>query len=350
MGSNPGRRWNEERAQVVRPGGAVSASRVPPAAIRSSSTAAVPAALGGSKAASLGPWAFSATRPRAGQPDPPKRPSSARGQSVGSGSSRRSKGSSRPSSREDARDGDISSSRPSSGGWSDGALTGSSNNDPSTSRARSVPPDSRSLHMPDPIRKSPLFQELLGDNPLLENTEDTAEDDDVGQEDGKSGAVGAPGVGVRQDPYGRDAPRHGIVRCEWTVDRLVNYFQSKVMRKIDSGLQSDPNPKDDKLNNFVKRLIANIKRENSKAPKRIRPQLHGLFFEHFRRFWNFDRNEKVAPTSPEELSATLQAVIEALKDPDFQRRLDASMQMKGQTQVRSTSNRRMLTVSVLDDR
>lgn len=203
--------------------------------------------------------------------------------------------------------------------------------------------------MPDPIRRSPLFPELLGDNPLLENTEDGAEDDDGGQEDGQSGAVGAPGVGVRQDPYGRDAPRHGIVKSEWSVDRLVNYLQSKVMRKIDSGLQSDPTPKDDKLNTFVKRLIANIKRENSKAPKRIRPQLHGLFFDNFRRFWNFDRNEKVAPTSPEELLATLQAVIEALKDPDFQRRLDAIPQMKGQAQGRATSNRRQLTVSLADE-
>lgn len=211
--------------------------------------------------------------------------------------------------------------------------------------------------MPDPIRRSPLFPSFLGGNPLLENTEDGPEDEDGRPDDRDPAAEGAPGVAVRQDPYGRDAPRHGMVKTEWSVDRLVNYLQIKAVRKIDSGLQSDPTPKDEKLNIFVKRLILNIKRENSKAPKRVRPQLHGLFFERFRKFWNFERNEKVRPINPEELLTTLQDLIEALKDPDFQRRLDSTSQSKNgglaeataKSQCRTLSSQRQVAPSVIDE-
>merc|ERR1719369_147206 len=80
----------------------------------------------------------------------------------------------------------------------------------------------------------------------------------------------------RQDPYGRDGPRHKDARGEWTVEPLAKYLKG-VAAQIDLNLQKHGMPAAEKFDAFVSRLVAHAQRQTRHAPKKVRHTLQGLF-------------------------------------------------------------------------
>lgn len=120
----------------------------------------------------------------------------------------------------------------------------------------------------------------------------------------------ARGATLKRDPYGRDKPRYSA-KPEWTVDPLARYLRG-VVSQIEANLQNHCLPTTEKLDAFVTRLVANTHRQMKHAPRNVRHPLRGIFERRFKKFWVFARNEKIRPTTPEELKNTLTGLIEAL--------------------------------------
>lgn len=124
-------------------------------------------------------------------------------------------------------------------------------------------------------------------------------------------AESRPGMPLKRDPYGRDGPRRGEVKGEWSVESLAKYLKG-VASQIDANLQNHCVPTAEKLDSFVQRLVANTHRHTKHAPKKVRHTLQGMFSKRFQKFWNFMRNEKIRSTSPEELKTTLVCLIDSI--------------------------------------
>lgn len=130
-----------------------------------------------------------------------------------------------------------------------------------------------------------------------------------------------PGMLLKWDPFGRDNPRRPEVKKsrdvknEWSPEPLVKYLQG-VVSQIDANLQNHCVPTAEKLDAYVSRLVNNVHRQMKPAPKRVRHLLQTLFAKRFQKIWNFVRNEKVRTTTPEELKAALQGLIDSLSS-DF---------------------------------
>lgn len=122
-----------------------------------------------------------------------------------------------------------------------------------------------------------------------------------------------PGAPVQHDPYGRDrdGPRRHEANSEWPVDRVVTYILS-VISQIDSNLRKNCRPTDDKMDAFVKRLVSTLRQHLKHAPKKVYRSMEGILDCKFSEFWNFKSNQKTRQTTPEELRATLAAIVELL--------------------------------------
>merc|ERR1712228_12873 len=97
---------------------------------------------------------------------------------------------------------------------------------------------------------------------------------------------------------------------------VVAYITS-VVSQIDSNLQSNCLPTDDKLDAFVSRLVTRLRQQLKHAPKKVFRSLEGLFNRKFKEFWNFQGNRKTRRTTPEELRVTLVVLAEILSaSPD----------------------------------
>lgn len=218
-------------------------------------------------------------------------------------------------------------------------------------------PPSPSLLMPDPIRPLALLAGEDGGNgeespvPGYDGSAPKASSDDTGtseMQDGscyasRSADVGSPsaesteaassqaaenmapaiGLKFKRDPCGRDAPRRGETKTEWSPDKLANYLKG-IVDQIDSNIQNHKLPTAEKLDAFVERLVVNTHRQLRHAPKKARHSVTGLCTKRFHRFWNFARNEKVRTTTPEELTTTLLSLVEALLSEAGARQLGGS--------------------------
>jgi len=226
--------------------------------------------------------------------------------------------SSRSSSRDPlARDGDVSS-RCSSGGWD------TSTNSSEMSRPRTPPdtapsPSATALLMPDPIRTMQMLPPALFDEMHEAKVEGASrlspQEKGPSNDDAVLSAIleHRPGVGLKWDPFGRDRrPAEGKKireKQEWSPEPLVKYLKG-VVAQIDANLQNHCVPTSEKLDAFVARLASNMHRQTKHAPKSSRHLLQLMFKKSFRKIWNFVRNEKVSATTPPELKAALQGVID----------------------------------------
>lgn len=209
--------------------------------------------------------------------------------------------SSRSSSRDVARDGDVSS-RCSSGCWETST---------NSSLAAPSPSDSKlDLLMPDPIRTGfVLPPALLDDSDALEGK--GVQSVSTSAESPPADSENRPGISLKWDPYGRDAPRRCEVKPSWSVDPLTKYLKG-VVGQINTNVQDKRVPTSEKLDAFVSRLVSNTQRQLKHAPRKVRHTLQALFSSRFLKFWNYVRNEKVRTTSPEELRGALGELVDAL--------------------------------------
>lgn len=122
-----------------------------------------------------------------------------------------------------------------------------------------------------------------------------------------------PGAPVVCDPYGRDQPRRTAAEAssEWTVEPLVKYLRG-VVAQIDSNLQKNCLPSNEKLDAYVKKMVAGMRQHLKHAPKRVWNMLDSLCARRLQKFWNFTRNQKTRQTTPEELRTALVDLIEVL--------------------------------------
>lgn len=129
----------------------------------------------------------------------------------------------------------------------------------------------------------------------------------------QNGAHTQPGAFIKADPFGRDVPRHGKVKADWSVEPLIKYLK-KVLKTVDANLQDKRLPTTEKLDSFVSRLVGQTSRIVERAPKRVRSHLRAVISKSFSRFWNFVRNEKIRVPTPEELHRSLSQLIEAFTE------------------------------------
>lgn len=118
-----------------------------------------------------------------------------------------------------------------------------------------------------------------------------------------------PGMPLRWDPYGRDRAR--LEMRAWTAESLAKYLR-RVVTHIEANLKKNCVPAAEKLDSFVTQLVANTHRQIKNAPKKDKSVLQGLFAQRLKKFWDFSRNMKVKPTSPEELRQALLLVLDGL--------------------------------------
>merc|ERR1712032_1329895 len=98
---------------------------------------------------------------------------------------------------------------------------------------------------------------------------------------------------------------------EWSAERLANYLR-KFTQQIDVHVCARQIPTTDRLDAYISRLVKNIQRHLKHAPKNERHSLNTFCSKRFQAFWNFNRNEKVRTTTPENLRAVLVSVIDHL--------------------------------------
>lgn len=120
---------------------------------------------------------------------------------------------------------------------------------------------------------------------------------------------------LKRDPYGRDAPCRSEAK-EWSVEPLAKYLKN-VVHQIDTNIHNQRLPTAEQLDEYIARLIGQTQRQLRHAPKNKRHAIEELCARRFHRFWNFTRNEKVKPTTPEELKRTLGCLIESLLSNKF---------------------------------
>lgn len=249
------------------------------------------------------------------------------GSSLGGSSRGGSSGkSSRSSSRDIAHDGDVSS-RCSSGCWetSSGSSRPRSPPDPVCGPTRS---GTKGLLMPDPMRPGVMLSPALLDDPTgeaeskLDQQATTPFDSSCASgitaletcvELPNENAHHQPGALMKADPFGRDVPRHGQVKADWSVEPLIKYLK-KVLKTVDTNLRDKRLPTTEKLDAFVSRLVRQTSRIVERAPKKVRSNLRAVISRSFNRFWNFVRNEKVRVPTPEELHRALSQLIDSLAD------------------------------------
>jgi len=121
-----------------------------------------------------------------------------------------------------------------------------------------------------------------------------------------------PGMPIKWDPYGRDAPRPNLVK-DWSVEPLLKYTKSVVLQ-INANLQDKRLPSAEKLDSFVARIVSHTQRQLKHAPRKVRHTLQGIFSKKFQKFWNYVRNERVRATTPDELKDALLRLVEALTE------------------------------------
>lgn len=160
--------------------------------------------------------------------------------------------------------------------------------------------------MPFPVRTGLVLpSELLEDEPAVPEVKAQSPDD------GEAVVDTRPGMPLKNDPCGRDAPRESERNGSWSVEPLTKYLKS-IVKKIDSNLRDKRLPTAEKLDAFVSGLVATTQRQLKHAPRKVRPVLQAMFSRRFQNFWNFVPNEKVRSTAPEELKLALTGLIEAL--------------------------------------
>lgn len=115
------------------------------------------------------------------------------------------------------------------------------------------------------------------------------------------------GALLKRDPFGSDPPiRRDPLNKEWSVDPLVKYIRG-VVQQIEHNIQNHCVPTAEKLEEFVSRLLAKTERLLRRAPKKRRQALQVLLSRR-----NFLRHDNQRATTPEDLKATLNYVIEDL--------------------------------------
>jgi len=174
----------------------------------------------------------------------------------------------------------------------------------------------KGLLMPDPIRTI-IPPELFDDEDTTSTNGLRTQPPSNTSEDTRSPNTGTPskdlilpGKPLRRDPYGRDQPRHSDKgKSPWSVDSLFKYL-NKVQLQIDKNLADEHLPTNDKLDNFIGRLIHHTNRQLERAPKKARRSLQATC-RRLMPFWNFAQNRKVRSTCPEELRDAIARLIEA---------------------------------------
>jgi len=175
------------------------------------------------------------------------------------------------------------------------------------------PSGTKGLLMPDPIRTGLVLPPALLDDPepgaegKVISTGSTCDDASTSISETR------PGMPLKRDPYGRDAPRRCEVKAAWSAEPLTKYLKS-VVTQITTNLQDKRLPTAEKLETFITRLVANTQRQLKHAPRKVRHALQATFTRLFQKYWNFARNEKVRATTPEELKCTLVSLVEALTE------------------------------------
>jgi len=131
-----------------------------------------------------------------------------------------------------------------------------------------------------------------------------------------SNAGARPGAPLKWDPYGRDGFRKpcswGRIEAKhasWSVEPLAGYLKD-VARQIDSNLRNECLPTAARLDAFVSELVTITQKQLKHAPKKERDTLKTLISGRFQKFWDYKRNQKVRPTTPEELKSTLVTLVE----------------------------------------
>lgn len=250
----------------------------------------------------------------------PRNGSSRGGSSVGSSGK-----SSRSLSRESkGRDGDIESRCSSGHGWDTTTNSSGQLSRPRTPENATLSPSRclDALLMPDPIRTSlvlpPALLEGDAESSKIEPSHSSGSysqpsgstaDTTQSQQHSTCSESGV-GITIKWDPCGRDGPRRKTA-SEWSADHLAKYLKS-VVSQIDANVSNSCVPSSEKLDSFVFRLVANTHRQMRHAPQKVRHALQAMIGKRFQRFWNFQRNEKLSMTTPEELRTTLTAVVEGL--------------------------------------
>lgn len=223
---------------------------------------------------------------------------------------------SRSSVHDVAREGNVSSH------YSSGLET------PTNSSHQSLPyapPDAppalfapKMLKMPVPIRMIPLSPTALLGDKQVEKSQSEAINGSTEMLQPIAGhdasivethGIFRPGMPLKRDPYDRDKCIEA--KGASSVERLAKYLKG-IVQQIDSNLHNKRLPTAERLDTFVSRLVVNMQHQLRHVPKKNQHSLQALFRQHFRKFWNFVKNEKVMATTPEELKWVLVTLVENL--------------------------------------
>lgn len=169
--------------------------------------------------------------------------------------------------------------------------------------------------MPDPIRTAQaLPPSLLDDEHVTENHPSLPS---LGLAARPASARTRAGLPLPRDPFGRDGSGSSVsirrleVRSGWSVEPLAKYLKG-VATQIETNLRDGCLPSAERLEVFVQKLVLHTKKQLKNAPRQDRRNLQVLISDRFQTFWDFTRNQKVGPTSPEELRSVIVTLVENL--------------------------------------
>jgi hypothetical protein len=175
-----------------------------------------------------------------------------------------------------------------------------------------APLGSKSLLMPAPVRTGLSWPPSFFDEEAAADCVNTLEEADAEGDIEVLKAVDIqtlPGPTTFDcDPHARDIAKRNR---EWSAEPLAKYLKGAVAQ-IEANIETHKLPTDEKLDAFVSRLVENMHKFLKRAPKDLRRTLQAKMSRRFKTFWNFDRNEKVRSTSPEELKSVVTSLIKSL--------------------------------------